>query len=203
MNRQKILVTCVLIAAAISAITLAIPATPGSSYVYTQSDITKANPNLRIIEGSFSMVEDIEYAKHEVVLTLSGTVLSVGDPIDWTNHESGRTLGGVPVTIQVDKKSKNEEPDLKLDKGDEFTFHLHGLYDLDQHFILPYEPQFEIGEKVVVHIGKGDRGPNGIDGDNYHVEIGKFGKYKVIEGKAYNEKHPFGKSLDTVFDEAK
>ena len=203
MNRQKILITCVLIAAAISAITLAIPATPESAYVYTQSDITKANPNLTIAKGSAYMVEDIEYAKDSVVLTLSGTVLSVGDPVDWTDHETGHAMGHVPVTIQVDKKSKNKESHLKLDKGDEFTFNLHGHYLYGQHYILNFEPQFEIGEKIIVHIGKSDLGPNGVDEDSYFAAIGKFGKYKVIEGKAYNEKHPFGKSLDTVFDEAK
>ena len=194
MNRQKILVTCVLIVIAISVTTLAI-STSESSHVYTPSDITKANPNLTMGNGLFSMIDDIAYVKDDVVLSLSGTVLSVGDPVDWTDHETGHAMGDVPVTIQIDEKGKNEELHLKLDKGDEFTFHLGGIYERGQYHIWNFQPQFEIDEKVIVHLGKDDLlGPN-VGEDNYHVAIGKFGKYKIIEGKAYNEKHPFGKSV--------
>ena len=70
-------------------------------------------------------------------------------------------------------------------------------------YIHSFEPQFEIGEKVLVHIGKAYQGPVGYDDDNYFVEIGKFGKYKIIEDKAYNEKYPNGKSLAQTYDEAK
>ncbi len=201
MNKQKILLTSVLIVAAVSITALAIPT--DESYVYTQSDITKANPNLVMGKGAFSMIEDIEKAKNHVILTTSGTVLSVGDIINWIESESGETYGSVPITIKVDEQTKNKELHLKLKKGDEFTFYLGGFYEHGQFYIHSFEPQFEIGEKVLVHIGKANQGPVGIDGDNYFVEIGKFGKYKVIEDKAYNEKYPNGKSLDETFNEAK
>ena len=39
--------------------------------------------------------------------------------------------------------------------------------------------------------------------DLYYVVIGMYGKYKVIDGKAYNENYPTGRLLNSVFDEAK
>ncbi len=170
-------------------------------YVYTQSDITKANPNLVMGSGEFSMLEDIKYTKDTIVLTLSGTVLSVGDPVDW-DYE-GDKYGAVPVTIEIDKKTKDVGVDLKIIEESSFTFYLGGMYEQDQHYINGFEPQFEIGEDVIVHIAKDNQGPDGPDGNNYFVELGMFGKYKVIEEKAYNKKHPTGKSLNETFNEAK
>ena len=201
MNKQQILITSIFIVATISITVLVIPTT--QSYVYTQSDITKANPNLVMGQGGFSMIEDIQIAKDSVVLTTSGTVLSVGDPINWIESESGEKYGSVPVTIKVDRQTKNQELHLKLKQGDEFTFYLGGFYEQGQFYIHSFEPQFEIDEQVLVHISKDYQGPVGYDGDNYFVEIGKFGKYKIIEDKAYNEKYPNGKSLTQTYDEAK
>lgn len=112
-NKQKLVITSVLIAAALSMTALAIPTSSESSYVYTQSDIIKANPNLVMGIGDSSMVEDIEIAKDYVVLTVSGSVLSVGDPVNWIEHESGETYGSVPITMEVDKKTKNTLSHLK------------------------------------------------------------------------------------------
>ena len=199
-NKQKILITGVLIVVAVSVMTLIIPT---ESYIYTQSDIRKANPNLVMGKGAFSMIEDIDKAKDHVVLTASGTVLSVGDPVDWIESESGEKYSSVPITIQIDRQTKNQEPHRQLKKGDKFTFYLGGLYEQEQFYINSFEPQFEIDEKILIHIGKSNQGPFGSNGDNYFVEIGKFGKYKVIEDKAYNEKYPTGKSLEKAYNEAK
>ncbi len=209
MNKQKLLITSVLIAVTISLTSLAIPTSEEQvilqsdtveEYSYIPSDITKANPNLIMGAGGYSMNKNMELTKDTVVLTLSGTVLSVGDLVQW-NYE-GDSYGSVPITIEVDKKTKDKDADLKLKKGDSFTFYLLGIYENDSHYIDAYEPQFEIGEKIIVHVGKSDQGPNGPDGDNYFVELGKYGKYKVVGDKAYNEKHTDGKSLDKVFNEA-
>lgn len=148
----------------------------------------------------YNMPEDIEIVKDHIVLTLSGTVLSIGDIIDWEYEH--QTYGDVPITIEVDKNTKiDKETKHKIKKGDSFTFYLGGSYEMDQHYINGYQPQFEIGEKVIVHISKSDQGPDGPDGDNYIVTLGKFGKYKIVDGKAYNEKYKNGKSLDDVFNE--
>ncbi len=212
MITQKLVIASILIVAAIIATSFTIPniqtqfdiakTNTDTSYVYTPSDITKANPNLVMEQGAFSMVENIEHAKDTVVLTLSGTVLSVEDLVDW--EYKGNKYGSVPITIEVDKNTKiNTETKHQIQKEDSFTFYLSGIYEMDQHFIDNFEPQFEIGEKVIVHIGKSDQGPNGPDGTNYFVELGKYGKYKVVGDKAYNEKYPNGKSLDKAFNEAK
>lgn len=199
MNKQKLVIASILIVAAISMTTLAIPTT--ESYVYTQSDITKANPDLVMGQGTSSMrTQEISETKETVVLTLSGTVLSVGDIIDW--KYVGDKYGSVPITIEIDKNTKAKDANLKLKKGDSFTFYLTGNYEMDQYYIGSYEPQFEIGEEIIVHIGKASQGPNGPDGDNYFVELGQYGKYKVVEDKAYNEKFKNGKSLDKAFNEA-
>lgn len=200
MNKQKLVITSVLIAAAISMITLAsLPL--DDKYVYTQSDITKANPNLKIGNTIVSMSHDIEYVKQYVDLTVSGKVVSVGDPIPWTD-ESGTVHGAIPITIEVDKKSKDKTSKLKLKKGDLFTFNIDSLYHDGEFYIWQHEAQFELDEKTLVHITNAEEGPNGVDGDNYSTILGKYGKYKVVGDKAYNEEHKNGKSLDKTFNEA-
>ena len=81
MNRQKIIIFGVLIAITISMTAFAMP--NSEQYVYTQSDITKANPNLVMGSGEFSMLEDIKYTKDTIVLTLSGTGKLSGDVFFW------------------------------------------------------------------------------------------------------------------------
>lgn len=173
-----------------------------NEYVYVQSDITKANPNIIVVPSSASLASDqISDIKHLVVLTVKGTVLSVGDPIDWID-ESKNTLGFIPVTIKVDEKSKNTA-DLKLKRGDHFTVYLHGVYESGIFYMHDFEPQFEIGEKVLLHVGYADNGPNFKDGGFYFVELGKYGKYQIVGEKAYNDKYENGKFLDDAFNEAK
>ena len=207
MNKQKLIIVGVLVAISITIISAtatsitAFTIPNSEQYIYTSSDITKANPNLVMGSGGFSMLEDIGYTKDTIVLTLSGTVLSVGDPINW-NHE-GHKYGSVPVTIEIDKKTKDHNTDVKIETDDLFTFYLGGMYEQNKHYINGFEPQFEIGEDVIVHIAKDYIGPDGLDGNNYFVELGMFGKYKIIEEKAYNEKYPTGKSLYSAFNEAK
>ena len=205
MNKQKLAVFGVLVAvavsvAAVSVVALTMPTT--ESYVYSPSDITLANSDLVVSSGSYSMLQDIEKTKDTVVLTLSGKVLSVGDLIDW--EYEGDKYGAVPVTIKVTEVAKiRDDATRNVQRGDSFTFYLGGIYEVDQHYLDNFEPQFEIGEEVIVHVGKADQGPKGSDGDNYFVELGMYGKYRIVEDKAYNENYPTGKSLQDVYDEAK
>ena len=200
MNRQKLVVFVILVAAVASVAVLVIPTS--EPYVYSPSDITKANPDLTMGTGTHYMLQDIEKTKNTVVLTLSGGVLSVGNLVDW--EYEGDKHGAVPVTIKVEEVAKIQAGAARnVQKGDLFTFYLGGIYEMDRHYIDNFEPQFEIGEEVVVHVGKADQGPKGPDGDNYFVELGMYGKYRIVEGKAYNENYPAGKSLQDVYDEAK
>lgn len=199
-NRQKLAVSGVLVVVVASMAALATSMT--ESYVYSPSDITKANPDLAMGIGTHYMLQDIEKTKNTVVFTLSGRVLSVGDLIDW--EYEGNKYGSVPVTIKVEEVAKIQDDAARnVQKGDSFTFYLGGIYEMDRHYIDNFEPQFEIGEEVVVHVGKSYQGPKGLDGDNYFVELGMYGKYRIVEGKAYNENYPTGKSLQDVYDEAR
>ena len=201
MNKQKLAIVSVLIvAASVSTAYVALFGATPEDYIYVQSDITKANPNLKVAPTEYTMLEDITETKKTVVMTLSGKVLSVGDPIPWMD-DADNELGYVPVTIEVDKKSKDENG-LNLKKGDEFTFYVGGGYG-DRFFVDGFEAQFEIGENALIHLGKATGGPPLGDDGYYFVELGKYGKYKVVGDKAYNEKYNKGKSLTKAFDEAK
>ena len=200
MNRQKLVITGVLAVVAISAGAAAL-FQADNQYVYTSSDITKANPNLTMAHGIFSMLTDIEQTKDSVLFTVYGEILKVGDPVPWTD-EGRNSLTSIPVHMVVKNVSKDTDPDMDLKLDDEFVFYLSGGYEHDIAYVDVFEPQFEIGENVILHIGKADDAYGPIN-DLYYVEIGMYGKYKVIDGKAYNENYPTGKLLNSVFDEAK
>ena len=200
MNRQKLATTCVLAVVVISA-GAAASFLADNQHVYTSSDITKANPNLTMALGIADMLTDIERTKDSVLFTVYGEILKVGDPIPWTD-ESGNSLASIPVHMVVKNVSKDTDPDMDLKLDDEFVFYLSGGYEQDIAYVDVFEPQFEIGEDVILHIGKADDDYGPIN-DLYYVEIGMYGKYKVIDGKAYNENYPTGKLLNSVFDEAK
>ena len=201
MNKQKLAITSIFAIVALSLGTVATLSVSEDGYVYVQSDITKANPNITIAPMEYTLATDeISETKHTVVLTVSGTVLSVGDPIDWTD-ESDNPLGFVPVTIEIDKKFKDKTTNLKLKKGAQFTVYLGGVYESDKFYMHGKEPQFEIGEQVILHVGQDKNGPLFEDEGIYFVELGKYGKYKVVDDKAYNDKNKEGKSLDKAFNE--
>ena len=202
MKKQNLIISSVVVAAILSIATISVLSSLNDEYVYIQSDITKANPNITIGTSEVSMASNIAEFKQYIVLTLSGTIEQVGEPIAWED-ETGHKHGSVPVTMIVDKNTKiDKDTKQKIKKGESFTFYLDGTYERGVYYLHNFEPQFEIGEEVIVHIGKAYQGPVGLDGDNYYVELGETGKYKVVEDKAYNEKHKNGKSLDKAFNEA-
>ena len=172
-------------------------------HVYTSSDITKANPNLTMALGIANMLTDIELTKDSVLFTVYGEILKVGDPIPWTD-EGRNSLTSIPVHMVVKNVSKDTDPDMDLKPDDEFVFYLSGGAERNIIYVDVWQPQFEIGENVILHIGKTDDtyGPVTVN-DLYYVVIGMYGKYKVIDGKAYNENYPTGRLLNSVFDEAK
>lgn len=201
MSLQRLAMLGVFAAVAVSLAALAFLQSPGDEYVYVQSDITKANPNIAVAPTHATVAsEEISDVKRSVVLTVKGTVLSVDDPIDWID-ESKNPLGFVPVTIKVDEKSK-DTAGLKLNKGDHFVVYLGGVYESGVFYVHGFEPQFEIGEEVLLHVGHDSNGPDFEDAGLYFVELGKHGKYKVVGEKAYNDKNREGKSLDQALDEA-
>ena len=126
--------------------------------------------------------------------------MDVGKPVDWHDNV-GITHGAIPITIEIVTNTKNVEGE-SYKRGDSFTFYLDSEKIDDKYYISSHEPEFEIGEDIVVHVGKSHLGPMGEGGDNYFVELGDFGKYKITDQKAYNEKHREGKSIEDALKES-
>lgn len=158
--------------------------------------------------GSHStyLTSDIGDVRSDVFATVLGTVTEFGKPIVWTDPVPRDEIPGyeevygkdvyVPIHIKVlDAKKHN------IAKGDKITVNLVGKLLGDTLYLDENDPHFAVGETVVVHVGKDVS--NVITSDFNFVKLGKFGKYQVVDDKAYNEKHPQGKLLDTVINEAK
>lgn len=169
-----------------------------SNTIYTPSDITKANPNLVKAVGHTSVTTtDIRNVKDNIQYTLRGKVLSVGDPILWIDN-AGNNRGAIPIEILVDKKYKGDDG-----IGKTFTFYIQSIEEQGKYYVMPNEPTFEIDEQVIVHISEdAELGPDEI-AHKYYVELGEYGKYKIMGNKAYNELFPNGVSQDFVGNLAK
>ncbi len=196
MNKIIIPAIVVIVAIVVSGLVFVSESTESSTYVYVPSDISKANPDVKVAAGSASLdTYDPADVKDRITNTVIGFVLSVGDPIDWVN-ENDRTHAAVPVTLKVTENIKGE-----IDK--KVTFYLHGKYFSDQLLLVPYEAQFEIGEQVLVHLYPASEFEF-QDGEALYPILGENGKYKIGEdNKVYNKNYPNGKSLDSAKNESK
>lgn len=174
----------------------AIMSISGIQSTYVPSDISKSNPNIHAGIGTSSLsTNDIRDVKDQVVYTIQGKVLEIGKPIPWTDN-AGNEKGVIPVSILVDKTYKG-----KLDHGKTFTVYLDGIKIDGEYYLPPGEALFEIGENVLVHVALSNTGPDGMD--VYYVKLGEFGKYKITGDKAYNEKLPYGITIDSAVRQAK
>jgi len=173
--------------------------------IYIPSDITKANPN--IIRQGMSQWQtaptNIEAVKDKVIYTIQGTVLSIGDPIDrptgifYEYNEKGTDdyikvegmMGHFPITISVDQLYKGEFT------SDEITFYLKlNKNNLeDYYFIFDYQPNFEVSEKILVHLGHSDI--DFTDDINFDM-LGLYGKYQINDDLAFNSLNKNGISID-------
>jgi hypothetical protein len=172
--------------------------TMNDNTIYIPSDITKANPNLVKAVGHASVATtDIGKLKDTIKYTLRGEVLSVGDPIPWIDN-AGNNRGAIPIEILVDKKYKGDDG-----VGKTITLYIQSIEEQGKYYIMPNEPTFELGEQIIVHISEDkELGPDEI-AHKYYVELGEYGKYKIINNKAYNELFPRGVSQDFVGNLAK
>ncbi len=166
-----------------------------STYEYVPSDITKANSNIKLASGSssFDTINPSEI-KDKITHTVIAEVKSVDDVIPWQD-KWGETYGAVPVTLKVMEVVKGDISTKKI------TIYLHGMYEQDEFYLLPNEPQFEINEKVLVHLSTQDK--NGFEEGVLYVQIAEYGKYKIVNDQAYNKNNPNGKSLDSAKNESK
>lgn len=158
--------------------------------------------------GSYSsyLTHDIGSVKNDVFATVLGTVTGFGEPVVWTEPTPRDEIPGyeevygkdvyIPVYIEVHDAKKHD-----FAVGDKITVNLVGKLLEDTLYLDENDPHFAVGETVVVHIGKDVS--NVIAGDFNFVKLGKFGKYQIIDDKAYNEKNPQGMLLDAAINEAK
>lgn len=169
----------------------------GVDVSYVPSDITNANPDILAPEGGGATfnAEFVSDIKNSVDHTIHGSVLSVGSPVPWIDS-IGNERGIIHVKIQVIQASKGETPDDGL-----FTVHLLADKIYGKYYLDSYEPEFEIGEEVIIHISV-----DALDetsGNLNLATLGEYTKYQVNGDRAYNVQFPYGKSVGIAKNEAR
>lgn len=116
------------------------------------------------------------------------TVSSVDhDPARWE-----KPMVYTDVTIDVDQDVAEKYKDQQI------TVRTLGG-KTDKYWInVSYSPTFEIGDKVLIFVS---REPGSEMGDNYFVLAQEFGKYKIVDGKAYGKDRENGTDLDQFTQE--
>ncbi len=167
----------------------------GTDIPYTASDISLSNPNIVGSQGSASYIaEFVTDIKDRVDYTVHGTVTSIGDPIPWTDNV-GNSRGIIPIELEVKQVTKGS-----LDSKT-FTVHLLSNSADNKWYLSPGNPDFELGEEVIVHITV--ESPDEEIGNLNLVALGEYAKYKIEDGRAYNVQFPYGKTIDGAINEAR
>lgn len=84
-----------------------------------------------------------------------------------------------PISISIENVYKGEITE------DNFTFYLPQVRFEDSWYLTDIpQPEFEIGERVLVHLSHSDIGPF-ADG-HYYPKLGELGKYQIQEGSSSN-----------------
>jgi len=177
---------------------------------YVPSDLNNAFSNYEVIQtGAVSWsATDVKKVKSEIAYTIKGTVVSISQPMAWnippvesesyiqTRGEDIRILVGIEV--EKSKKAKNSNlPDLEI--GSIYTVSITGKLKDNVIDLEPDEEHYQIGEKVIVHVAKDST--DNVSEDGSYVKLAKYGKYKIQNDKAYNDKNTNGKSTHSAFDE--
>ncbi len=157
---------------------------------------------------------DIVNMKDKVVYSIRGEVIDIRKPLLLIEEGSVDDIWFIPIDIRIKDVYKGD-----LKKGDIFTIYIQSSnfnttryannvdYVIDEYkwdeniYIESYEPTYNIGEEVMVHIAIADleyivRDLEYVDEDlpnqlPYSI-LGKYGKYTIKDGLAYNEKYPYG-----------
>ena len=172
---------------------------------YVPSDMTKANSNFKIGHGdALWLTTNVRDIKDRVAYTIQGTVLSIGDPIDWNSSEYD-TQGYIPVTISVEKIYKGDWTE------DTFTFYFDAGKFGSHYVFIPNSLQFEIDEKILIHLSfyVNDLFPDGY----YDSPMREYTKFQlqtypgnIVDGVAstddvilaFNIHHKYGIPLDSI-----
>ena len=194
-------------------------------YVYVPSDITKANPNIRVAGGhgswSTTNISDVtDYVKY----TIRGTISEIRDPVDWYVYDNAIAgMASIPVVMSVEEVYKGRFG------SDTITFFLGAfifypdIVSLDatiadtvgsrKEYLIPgFEPQFEIGDHVLVHIYEAP--PSFLDDKiitpqdravltpYYNIKLAKYGAYHVHGDRIYNDVIPEGAPISRAINES-
>ena len=173
---------------------------------YVPSDMTKANSNFEIGHGdAWWDTTDVRDVKEDIVYTIQGTVLSIGDPIDWGVERYGITDALIPITISVEKTYKGDWTE------DTFTFYTQTSKYRGTYYIYPDVAQFEIDEKILIHLAYHDEGI--LSEGLYHSVLAEYSKFQletypgnIVDGVAstddvilaFNTHHENGIPLDSI-----
>ena len=196
------------------------------SYVYTPSNITKANSEITATPAHIMSATNIHEVANEVIYTIQGVILDVGDIIDVpATDDQSNYFGAIPITMSVDNVYKGN-----ID-SDTFTFllgsrilyipkdltsttttsRIESIVDENKVYLMfPWEPHFEVGDHVIVHITESYFDEKELMGHKdrklldpyYQVLLGESGAYKIQDNMAYNKKFPNGISLKLVSKES-
>ena len=170
---------------------------------YTPSDISKELTGYELVGSSASYVTtDIQDVKDKVKMTILGTVISVGEPVNWDdttiNTETRQYVPeSVKVPIQIEVEQAKKVNDIK--KGDVVTIYVFGDR-VGTQLALEAGLNFETDEKVIVHVG--EENLPGNDESVFNVMLGTYGKYKIQDDVAFNQKYKDGKSIERALTEA-
>jgi len=157
-------------------------------------------------EDSSWTTTDIKKVKDQVDYTIRGTVVHISEPIPWkdpTPKSEGyeETRGKnvkIEIDIEVDETGKSKR---NLDSGSIVTVTITGRLLNDILYLDGGEEQYELGERVIVHVAED---PYDIVGKHVmYVKLGEFGKYKIQNDKAYNVQFPEGRNISSVMSETK
>ncbi|MEM4320003.1 MAG: hypothetical protein QXT32_06495 [Candidatus Nitrosocaldaceae archaeon] len=171
--------------------------------------------------GSASMPYQVKDVKDQVIYTIRGEVVDIREPLIWLDKYPVAERGMIPVDIKVKEVYKG---DIKSDNI--ITLYVGTIKDLpteqqladgvivdNSTYILPYEAVYEIGEDVLVHVMHATIDPESKYIDEllakeyanhkvYGTALGKYGKYTIKDGLAYNENYPYGVPIIYVAYEA-
>ena len=213
------------------------------AYVNGRLDIEMANPNLHVDSGrAFWKTTHISAVADQVKYTMRGTILEVRDPVAWYTRDS-ITAGyaAVPVVMSVETVYKGSfDSDtitlflgafldytnvVVLDAADNPELAACSAYcgnyitianaagSTTKHLVFPFEPQFEVGDHVLVHIHEVDMeffddkilSPQDRDliAPHYTVQLGEHGAYRVHEGRIYNDSIPHGLPITRAIGESR
>lgn len=155
-------------------------------------------------EGVSWLTTDITKVKDQVDYTIRGTVIHVSEPTPWNDptpkfdgYEETRGKNvKIEIDIEIDEIGK---ADRVLNSGSIVTVTITGKLLNNVLYLDGGEEQYELGEKVIVHLAED---PNDIVGENVlYAKLGEFGKYKIQDNRAYNSQFPDGRNISSVMSE--